>query len=121
MPNYDKLKERLRMAGITRSMVAALTESSSHTVDNWLSRGNPIPPHKLKLIEHAINGGPVAHDAVMSFAVRVTHEEWRMLCEHAGVESMDALQAEAEVRALLQDKWRELAAKNARKAAQPAE
>lgn len=109
MPTNEELKRRLKQAGITRAAVAEATGSSLSTVTNWLSAGRPIPPHKMKQIERLLNAGPVPYHAVMSFAVRLTRDEWEMLKQAAGVEQLDAESAEVAVRQLLQETWKRLA------------
>lgn len=107
-----RIKEALKQRGITRREVAEHVGVKLGTVNSWLSEGRPIPMPKLRAIESLIAAGnqrPAQFDDVVAFAVRMTPEEYRLLCRAAGVESLDPAAAERQVRAMLQETWNCLA------------
>lgn len=108
-PSVQEIKNWLKRIKKNRKWLAEQLFVSVHTVNNWLSPNSSIPIPKSKrafiqsLIEksQSIENKKVNYDDVLTFAVRLTPEEWKALLP-PNVDPTNYVAAEQYIRTLLQ-------------------
>ena len=106
--SVQEIKDWLKRIGKNRKWLAEKCFVAKSTVDCWLAPTRDIPPAKVayikKLKEESWSIGsssPINYDAVITFPVRLTPEEWEMLLP-PNIDPKDHAAAEKYVRDLLQ-------------------
>ena len=79
-PDVKSIKEWLTRQGYNRTWLASRLDVKKSTIDNWLSRGKPIPQRKLAALARLMAAPPeVKYSDVIAVAVRFTPEEMEAL------------------------------------------
>lgn len=91
----DRIRKWIRSSGIDRNFIASQCLVSKRTVDRWLSRGEVIPPVKMKILEDLMseNANVINENQPTQVLLEFTPEQYAVV------------KAEAERRGLSVEEW----------------